>query len=258
MNKIINVLMLVVFSATVFDSCVELDNYDGPDATIMGSVTDLEGNPLSVEAGSGIRIKMLDYGWCDTPEDRYLNVKMDGTYINTKVFSSTYDIVAEGPFVPLVQTDEEGNITVDKTKKGVKVSGTTIVDFQVEPFLKVDWSGEPSFDNGIMTASFTINRGTQDKDWQLDLYDVALFVSTTMYVGENNYDDRISIKESDMEAATAMVGKVSSLTTKDTYKMLPGHTYYLRVGARIDYAFSFGAGRLYNYSPLKKIVVPEY
>jgi hypothetical protein len=38
--------------------------------------------------------------------------------------------------------------------------------------------------------------------------------------------------------------------------MSQGNTYYIRVGARLNYAFSFGAGYLYNYSEVKKVVVP--
>jgi hypothetical protein len=240
----------------VFSSCLfEYDNYDVPNCTLQGSVTDLEGNPLQVEAGGGVRIKLLDYGKSDVPKEQYLKVKMDGTYINTKVFSSVYDIVAEGPFVPLVQVDDEGNIVVDKTKKSVNVKGTTTVDFQVEPFFKLSWEGEPTFDNGIMTVNFRIDRGTDDPAWQLDAYGVGLFVSTTMYVGSNNYDNRISKPIDDSEIATKMIGQVSSLTTLDTYPMLPNHTYYIRVGARMNYN-SFGY--LYNYTTVKKIVVPAY
>jgi hypothetical protein len=150
MKKIIYTT-LIIGSVIILYSCslFELDNYSAPDSTLQGVVTDMDGNPLLVESGNGIRIKLMDYGWHDDPLPIYLYGKMDGTYINTKVFSSTYDIVAEGPFVPLVQTDEIGNIIVDKTKKGVKVSGVTTIDFQVEPFLKVEWINEPTFENGF-------------------------------------------------------------------------------------------------------------
>lgn len=255
MKRILNMAILMTCVFTMSSCLFEYDNYAAPDCTLQGSVTDMDGNPLQVEAGGGIRIKLLDYGKSDVPKEQYLKVKMDGTYINTKVFESTYDIVAEGPFVPLVQVDDQGNIVVDKTEKGVHVKGTTTVNFKVEPFFKVDWVGEPVFNNGIMTVSFKIDRGTNDPAWQLDAYGVGLFVSTTQYVGSNNYDSRISKPLDDSAAATEMIGKVSSLTTMDTYPMLPGHTYYIRVGARMDYN-SFGY--LYNYTTVKKIVVPAY
>lgn len=258
MKKIFQITVILL-SAIVCSSCLfDYDNYDGPNATLKGAITDMQGNPLNVEAGGGIRIKLLDYGSSENPKEQYLKVKMDGTYINTKIFESTYDIVAEGPFVPLVQIDDEGNVIVDNTRKGVKVSGTTEVNFQVEPFLKVEWDAEPTFVNGIMTASFKITRGTEYVDYQKDVYDVGLFVSTTQYVGENNYDSRISVKEADKAVATAMIGNSASLTTLSTYPMLSGHTYYIRVGARMDYAFSFGSSYLYNYTNVKKIVVPTY
>ena len=88
----------------------------------------------------------MDYEYSNTPEPQYLNVNMDGTYINTKIFASTYEVLAEGPFVPLVQTDSQGNITGDNTKKNVKIKGTKEGNFQVEPFLKVSWSDEPYLD----------------------------------------------------------------------------------------------------------------
>ena len=258
MKKLL-IFALIIGSAIVFNSCsmFEIDNYDGPDATLQGSITDKDGNPLYVESGNGIRIKLMDYGWSDDPEPLYYYVKMDGTYINTKVFSSTYDIVAEGPFVPLVQTDGSGNIIVDETKKNVKVSGTTTIDFQVEPFLKVEWVGEPAFENGLMTVQFKVTRGTDDPNWQLGLYDIGLFVYTTQYVGESYYDSRISTKLSGT-VATALVGNTGTMRTLSTYPMLKDHTYYVRVGARLNYAFSFGAGYLYNYTEVKKVIVPAY
>lgn len=251
--------IILLAAALTLTSCIgKYDNYDGPDATLQGAVTDLDGKPLNVESGGGIRIKLMEYGYSDNPKEQYLKVKMDGTYINTKIFSGTYDIVAEGPFVPLYQVDDKGDILVDKTEKNVRVKGTTTVNFKVEPFLRVELGGEPRFEKGVMTVDFNIKRGTSDPAWQLDVYDVGLFVSTTKYVGENNYDSRICVREEDKGKATAMIGKTSSLTTRDTYPMLPGHKYYVRVGARLDYAFSFGAGRLYNYSDVIEVVVPQY
>ncbi|MFM1879181.1 MAG: hypothetical protein RLZZ241_2047 [Bacteroidota bacterium] len=255
-----NIIYSLVVGFTLFlSSCSldEIDNYNLPDATLQGEVTDLDGNPLFVESGDGIRIKLMDYGWDENPEPLYLNVKKDGTYINTKVFSSTYDIVAEGPFVPLVQTDSDGNILVDKSQKGVEVSGMTRVDFRVEPFLKVEWEGEPTFENGIMTANFRVSRGTSDPDWQLDLYDIGLFVYTTEYVGESYYDSRISSKLVGADA-TNLIDQSGSMSTLATFPMLGGHTYYVRVGARLNYAANFGAGYLYNYAETKKVVVPNY
>lgn len=255
MKRIFYITVLAAGILSLPSCLFKYDNYQAPDCTLQGKVTDMDGNPLQVEAGGGIRIKLMDYGMSDVPKEQYLKVKMDGTYINTKVFASTYDIVAEGPFVPLVQVDGEGNVIVDKTKKGVAVNGSTTVDFQVEPFFKLEWEGEPSFNNGIMTVNFRIERGTEDPEWQKDAYGVGLFVSTTQYVGSNNYDNRISKPVDDSALATAMIGKVSSLTTLDTYPMLPGHTYYIRVGARMNYN-SFGY--LYNYTTVKKVVVPLY
>jgi hypothetical protein len=253
MNRFI-IPILTLLGATLVTSCVEYDNYEGPQETLKGKIVDQNGNPLWVESGDGIRIKLMDYGWSDNPSELYLKVKMDGTYENTKVFGSTYDIVAEGPFVPLVRIDEEGNIVSDKTKKGVKVKGTTVVDFEVEPFLKISWVEEPASDDaGMLTVKFTVERGTDDPDFQLDVFDMGLFVSTTQYVGENNYDKERSVKITDTKKATKALGQTVELTTPVALKS--GNTYYVRVGARLNY--SLFNGFTYNYSDVRKIVVPK-
>lgn len=245
--------LLAVALLPCLNGCLEYDNYQGPDATLTGKITDRNGDPLWVESGGGIRIKLMDYGWSDVPAEQYLKVRMDGTYTNTKVFAGTYDIVAEGPFVPLVQVDGSGAIVVDETKKGVRVKGTTQVDFQVEPFLRVAWVGEPEFDaQGRMSVSFRVDRGTANPAYRLDVFDIGLFVSTTRYVGENNYDPDRSIKITNSATATAALGTTATLTTPIPLKN--GHTYYIRVGARMNYT-TFG-GIIYNYTDVRKIIAP--
>ena len=55
--------VIILYSCSLF----ELDNYSAPDSTLQGVVTDMDGNPLLVESGNGIRIKLMDYGWHDDP-----------------------------------------------------------------------------------------------------------------------------------------------------------------------------------------------
>jgi hypothetical protein len=248
------IIPIIALSAvTQLSSCLKYDNYEGPTETLEGKIVDQDGNPLYVESGGGIRIKLMDYGYSDTPSEIYLKVKMDGTYINTKVFESTYDIVAEGPFVPLMRVDESGNITSDQTKKGVKVKGITRVDFTVEPFLITSWIGEPVLgEDGKLTVQFKVDRGTADPDFQLDVFDMGLFVSTTKYVGENNYDKERSLKITDSAQATSQLGQTVELTTPIELKS--GNTYYVRAGARLNYS-TFN-GLTYNYTDVRKISVP--
>ena len=65
MKKLI-LLTLVIGSVIMFGSCslFETDNYDGPDTTLQGSITDMDGNSLNVESGNGIRIK-IDGLWLE-------------------------------------------------------------------------------------------------------------------------------------------------------------------------------------------------
>ncbi len=52
--------------------------------------------------------------------------------------------------------------------------------------------------------------------------------------------------------ATAALGTTATLTTPIPLKN--GHTYYIRVGARMNYT-TFG-GIIYNYTDVRKIIAP--
>ena len=62
MRKIVNAFLLSLF-VTCFCAC-EKDNYDAPEATVIGQVYDHTGKPLQVALGQGsmaIRIKEISF-----------------------------------------------------------------------------------------------------------------------------------------------------------------------------------------------------
>jgi hypothetical protein len=200
--------------------------------------------------GKGTRIKLLETSWSSTPTPLYLATKQDGTYNNSKVFAATYNIVAEGPFVPLVQTTPTA---VDKSVNKEVKGGTTTVDFVVEPFLQVEWVGEPVVNaNGTITVQAKVTRGTTDPLWQQNVAEIGLYVSPNQYVGNNNYDNRYSPRTTYSGATgTALLGTTITLTTING--TLPKKDYFLRIGARTS-ATNAGVN-YFNYSTIKMATV---
>ena len=250
---------LIYFTAVCFllfanFSCSKIDNYDAPSLTLTGAVMAAgTKQPVQTEAGqSGTRIKLIETSWSSDATPEYLASKQDGSYTDTKLFPGTYVATAEGAFVPMIQTDANGDTTVDNSQTIQLKSGTTTVDFSVEPFLNVEWVGKPVINSdGSITAQVKITRGTSNPNYQQNLTDVFLFISNTQYDGNNNYDPRYStqINYSDT-TGNAMLGQTISITTTGG-KLPGGREYFLRVGARIDYGL-----KQYNYNEPVSVSVP--
>ena len=144
-------------------SC-EIDNYDGPDATIQGVMYDHLGQPLQVNHGSGY-IRLREISWQKGDPDKYvgnqtLYVQQDGTYRNTKWFSGEYRMLPHnGNFFPYDTEKLDG----DDAGELVKISGTTSKDFTVTPYLTIEWVKKPTVvaDNYLeCTVRFKRNQKT--------------------------------------------------------------------------------------------------
>lgn len=234
-------------------SCQKFDNYEEPRETLKGSITDKETQaPFFTETGNnGVRIKLMEYSWSDHPTPYYFTVKQDGTFNNTKIFQGRYNIEPEGAFVPLVLRNAGGEVISDQSVE-TDIKGTVNLKFEVEPFLRVEYIGEPVVDGRKITVKARITRGTAHPDYQQAVSDVYLFINgSSPYVGNNNFDDRYDRHLSGEEARLAL-GETIVLTTEG--ELPAGRTYYLRVGARIDKDIS-GAKR-YNYTAVKPVAVP--
>lgn len=222
------------------------DNYDIPSETFKGAFTDKgTGEPFQTSMGNtGIRIRMMEYSWSDNPQPYDFNVKMDGTFQNTKIFKGEYGITPEGAFVPL----EEERVTI---------KGTVTKNYEVEPLLRIEWSGEPVVNaDGTATVKVRITRGTDNADYQQALQEGWLYVSETSYVGDFSYSQMFSTKISSAELA---LGEELTFTTGfpngtgGTANAFPTYSrkYFLRFAAKTTKDFS-GVKR-YNYSTVKEI-----
>lgn len=183
-------IYLLLFSLPLLAASCSKDNYDEPQETFRGKFIDKQtGEPFQTAIGNtGIRIRMMEYSWSDNPQPYDMNVKMDGTFNNTKVFKGEYGITPSGAFVPL---EEER----------IKISGTVEKTWEVEPLLRVEWVGEPVVNaDGTVDVKVKVSRGTDNPDYQEALAEAWLFVSENMYVGDfsysPNYSTRISVRPS--------------------------------------------------------------
>lgn len=253
----------IIYSAAFFllvitaGSCAKLDNYAPPAETLQGRIIDAgtgENVPAEVsgENGTGTRIELREISWSDNPTPMYLATKQDGTYTNTKVFAGRYIISADGAFVPLVQT---GPNPVDKSQTVDVSGGVTTVDFTVEPFLRIEWVGEPVVNaDSTVTVNVRVTRGTDNPDYQLDVTDINLYVNNYEYVGNNgnSFDARYSTRTA--YAGTAGTTLLDSTLTIKTSGKLPGNrNWYVRVGARTSFPNN---GRPFNYSTVKMVTLP--
>jgi hypothetical protein len=235
-------------------SCKKLDNFAEPSATLTGRVVDVNNKNELVQTepgGGGTRIRLEEISWSDNPTPFYFNAMQDGNFNNTKLFPGTNRISVEGAFVPLVQYDANGAITVDNRQTLELKSGVTEIQFEVEPLLRVAWVGEPVVNgDGTITVQAVVTRGTTNANYMADVSDVFFYLNTVPNVGNNNYDNRYS-KQVTYSGTTGndILGTTLTLTTSG---QLPAkRSYWLRVGARTGYGL-----KQYNYTASKKIDIP--
>lgn len=243
MRKIIYYICLCTLAVMLF-SC-DKDNYDAPDARISGKIIDHNGKQVQTEQGSGnMRIKMEELSWGNGSDDisitpTYLNVKQDGTYINTKIFSGEYRLTPiEGPFYPI--SEEDASL--------VKIKGNVNHDFTIIPYLELEWVGEPVVTNdNYIEASVRFKRNAKVGEVMPDLLNGQLFIATTQYAGNNNYDSQLvggvkTIVNSD---------EGSTITFKTTRAVkYTGTSYYVRVGICCSDSY-----KKYNYTDIIKVDV---
>lgn len=231
------------FSILALSSCSKFDNYDAPEETVKGVVINKNtGKPLQTQMGEdGLRIKMMEYSWSDTPTPYYFGGMQEGNFQNTRIFEGQYGITIMGAFVPVPE-------------EIYTVKGIVDIRLEVEPFLDIEWVDEPVINSDkTVTVKAIIKRGTSNPDYQQKVDNVRFFVvAGAPYVGDNNYDDRYSVFYSGDEANDMVDGKVHEFTTK--LPLPSGYTFHFRVGARMDKDIE--GTRRYNYNEIKTLLIP--
>lgn len=260
------IAVLAVSSCSLF----ELDNYKAPSETIYGSVTDVNtGAAVLTDQGSeGIRVRLVETSWEGnvTPQD--FNCKPDGTFQNTKLFEADYNVRVDGPFIPIILETEDGTVVKNNTQD-VHVKGKTEVNFQVQPFLNVEFVGSPMVSGGKITAKVKVSRATSRdeirkameptgiwKESMANVTDIQLFVSYSSSVGYRAKDNRWS---SELTYTGQAFEKLldTDVTIKSNGTLPSGRKVFVRAAARINFDTPVGSGtRRWNYSEAIEIDVP--
>ena len=277
MKRVLNsLLILCILAFSVSCELFQMDNYDAPGETIRGEITDVAtGERVLTDQGSeGIRIRIRELSWTGTevPQNFDFWCMKEGFFQNTKVFAGHYNIRIDGPFIPLVRVNQQGVVIADESRY-VDVKGVTEVNFQVQPFLKVEWVGEPVIltegaDAGKIRVNVRVNRAVTPEAFQekiqpmggwnnnfLQVQDVHLFISETAYVGfregRTSYAFLQSFNGNNFEDE---VGFGNTLTLTSAQPIPPNRTVFVRVGARIRYQTE-GQAR-YNYNEAIRVNMP--
>lgn len=154
-NKLIYLLAFITIMMT--GSC-ELDNYEGPDATVFGSIIDSEtGELVGQDIINGAQIEYIEHGY-DNPATQYMIIKNDGTYRNNLMFSGMYTIKpVRGNFVPMEEAKE------------IKINGDTELNFEVQPYIRIG-NFSLNKEGEMVVATFTVSPTVPNKVQKIGLY----------------------------------------------------------------------------------------
>jgi hypothetical protein len=263
----------LLFALFSFNSCslFDVDNYDEPEETLQGEVVDVAtGEPVLTDQGSeGIRVRLTELSWGDNVQhnpDFYC--MPDGTFQNTKLFKGNYNVRIDGPFIPLVRENEAGVPLADETQT-LDINGVAKVKFEVQPFLKIEWVGEPTISNGRITAKVKVTRAVTEEIFRekiepmggysssfLNVTDIQLFVSYSSSVGYRARDERWSSQiEYSGSSFNSLLGETITIQSNGTIPS--GRTIFIRAAARINYDTPVGSGtRRWNYNAPMELLVP--
>ncbi len=241
MKKIIYIILgFILVSVT---SCMEVDNWDAPDAKVSGRIIDsYTGENLATSQGEwGIRI--WERSWTESvPNNQSLTVKQDGSYNNSKLFAGTYDMLPYGgPFWPV------------DTVKNVKFGGSTVQDFTVTPYLQIV-DLEATLNGLKLTLKCRLKAPI--RDGLPNLVEIKPFLSLTTFCGATSFIDIGEYNNMRKQINRSWMEEVGDVETSNLYRIGPlpvkaGYTYYVRVGANVN-----DANRKYNYSQIIKVEVP--
>lgn len=230
------ILLLISCCLFAFTSC-EIDNYDGPDASIHGSILDEQtGEPVGTDLNNGSAIIVREHGFTN-PADQTWVIKNTGEYRNDMVFSATYDV-----------RFENGNFYPFEIKDFVVKSGDNTYDFKVIPYIRIK-NASITRNGDIITATFSLEAGKPD----VRLKEVQLFAFSDMWVGNSVKYTLSGGTDKTVFQPTAVIAPAITYSLAIDLKENGGvfkysKNYYFRIGALADVS---GVGTVrHNYAPL--------
>lgn len=233
MKKILLLFPFFIFALT---SC-EIDNYDGPDASIHGSILDEQtGELVGTDIENGSSIKVREHGFTN-PADQTWVIMNTGEYRNNMIFAATYDV-----------RFENGNFYPFEIKDFIIKKGDNIYDFKVTPYLRIKNAGIVKNGNTI-TATFSLEGGKPE----VKLKEIQLFAFSDIWVGNNvkytlngGTDKTVFSPTVTIVPETKYTLTIDLTENADIFKYKKN--YYFRIGALADVS---GVGTVrHNYAPL--------
>lgn len=221
-------LLLGVSSCELF----RLDNFDGPNASLSGSIIDAEtGELVQSDIIEGTTIKLLELGeYRGRSTAQYLRVKTDGTYANTMLFENWYRV-----------EPDSRNFTQVEMPDSVKIGKNTVLDFHVTPYLRVKNVNLTKEANTVY-ATFQL-----ESPADVEVKTIALFCSDQPSVGN---PIRLVAKEINLNAPVDpnKMYRVGINCAQNSALIKENRDYYFRVGA-----LAAIGGAKYNYAPAVKM-----
>ncbi|MBP3237190.1 MAG: DUF3823 domain-containing protein [Bacteroidales bacterium] len=212
----------------------KVDNFDGPDASLSGSIIDAETNELvQTDVIEGTTIKIIEHGY-DPVTPQYLRVKNDGTYSNTMLFKNTYT----------VQPDQRNFFQIDEQE--IEIKNNTILDFKVIPYVRISNLNVTKVANTVIA---TFNLSSSDGS---PVKTISMFASNQPTVGNAIYS-AISSKALNILPDPNHTFTLTLNVAKNSAYFTEGKDYYFRVGA-----LSSIGGAKYNYAAPVKLNIGEF
>lgn len=272
MKKIIYSILTVV-AAFNLASCMEVDNWDEPEATIHGTIINkVTGQPYLTDQGD-VHIRIWEKSFSKNPSPQDLAVKPDGTYTNTRLFNGTYDMVPnDGSWWPC---DTVRNVAIGKSNNAVQ-------NFEVTPYLvikdfQVKLLQAPREDMDTLRLSCRLFAPITEGLPQV--WEIRPFLNINQYCGAGNKLDYYYKDNDEALNDKYDLNGGEEVTTVYTWKksihkgwkqlgdMETGEgnrEYVLRVPVKRGYKYSVRMGanvddqhRKFNYSEIKVITIPE-
>ncbi len=240
MKKILYSLgaLLLTLSAT---SCMEVDNFDEPEAHFTGRIIDSTTGQNILASQGECKVRLYEKSFSLNPAPQDIPLKQDGTFNNTKLFNGTYDVELRGAWWPQ-----------DMTR--VPIGGTVTREFTVTPYLRiVDFTME--YVDGFLEVSCRLDAPI--KEGLPRIMDLKPFLSLNQFCGSNQCIDPYNTKDEykvEIRSSWDRIPKAEDgLSQPYSFKLevKPGYTYFVRMGAYVDDDY-----HCYNYSEIKKIEIP--
>jgi len=226
-------LKLLIFSVSIFIvsiSC-KLDNYDAPDAQLVGNIFDKDTKELvQQDIIRGTTIKLIEHGY-DNVQPQYLRVKTDGTYANTLLFANTYTI----------QPDQRNFVQLDEQE--FSINGGSTLDFLVQPYIRVKNAKIVKSGTKII-ATFNLDQTVTDQVSRIGLYahsepivgEPIRMVASEIQIGRNVQENELFTLEINAADYSAT--------------LLAGKQYFFRIGAVINIPEA-----KFNYAPAVRLAL---